>query len=68
MILLAPFIIIGSMVGVALEKGLTGKKNDLTKEADLLAGDAIANFKTVQSFANEDLLVAKYHELLEPLN
>lgn len=51
-----------------MQAGLTDKANDLTKEADLLAGDAISNFKTVQSFANEDMLVAKYKELLEPIN
>jgi ABC-type transport system involved in Fe-S cluster assembly fused permease/ATPase subunit len=40
----------------------------LTKEADLLAGDAISNYKTVQSFANEDMIVARYRKLMEPVN
>jgi hypothetical protein len=30
------------------------KTGDLTKEANLLVGDAIINFKTVQSFGHED--------------
>ena len=55
---------------IFLDGGATGTaaKESLDDFADLLAGDAISNFKTVQSFANEDLLVAKYRELLEPIN
>jgi len=34
----------------------------------LLAGDAIGNFKTVQSFANEDMIVARYNLLMGPVN
>jgi len=37
------------------------------KEADLLCGDAIINFKTVQSFGHEDLLVQKYTEWVDPV-
>jgi ABC-type transport system involved in Fe-S cluster assembly fused permease/ATPase subunit len=33
---------------------------EATKEADLLCGDCIVNFKTVQSFGHEDMLVEKY--------
>lgn len=47
MLLLAPFIVVGAMIGIYFQAGLTDKANDLTKEADLLAGDAISNFKTV---------------------
>ena len=32
----------------------------MNKEAALLCGDAILNYKTVQSFGNEVLLVNKY--------
>jgi len=45
------------MIQIYFQAGLTDQTNDLAKEADLLAGDAIGNFKTVQSFANEDMLV-----------
>jgi ABC-type transport system involved in Fe-S cluster assembly fused permease/ATPase subunit len=46
----------------------TGKGDaTLIKEANLLCGDAIVNYKTVQSFGNEDLLVDKYKELLYPV-
>ena len=35
-------------------------QNTELKEANLLCGDAIVNYKTVQSFGNEDLIVEKY--------
>lgn len=39
------------------------------QEADLLAGDAIINYRTVASFANEEAIVRKYEEILtENLN
>lgn len=34
-------------------------------EADLLCGDAIMNYKTVQSLGYENLVVQKYEELLD---
>jgi len=46
---------------------LTEATGDLTKEADLLAGDAISNFKTVQSFANEELIIQLYERFYEPV-
>jgi ABC-type transport system involved in Fe-S cluster assembly fused permease/ATPase subunit len=36
-----------------------------SKLADLLAGDAIINYKTVASFANEDKIVNDYLSLLQ---
>lgn len=36
----------------------------MQKEANLLCGDVIVNYKTSQSFGHEDLLVKKYEELL----
>lgn len=68
MIFLVPFIMLASVMDIQMQKGLSASSNELTKEADLLAGDAISNFKTVQSFANEDMIVAKYAEFLAPIN
>lgn len=65
---LAPFLVVGGALQVYFQAGLTDQTNDLTKEADLLAGDAIGNFKTVQSFANEDMIVARYRLLMGPVN
>ena len=36
------------------------------KEANILCGYAIVNFKTVQSFGHTELVVKKYEELLMP--
>jgi len=56
------------MIQIKFQEGLTGATNELEKEANLLAGDVISNFKTVQSFSNEDLLFARYKVLMEPIN
>jgi len=37
------------------------------KEANLLCGDAIVNYKTIQSFGHEELIVGKYKELMLPV-
>jgi hypothetical protein len=44
-----------------------GKKDgpDDEEEASLLMGDAINNFKTIQSFGYEDLIVQHYKDLLK---
>lgn len=68
MICLAPFLIAGGMIQIYFQAGLTEETNELTKEADLLCGDSIMNYKTVQSFANEDLIVEKYIEYMAPVN
>jgi len=34
------------------------------KEANLLCGDAIVSFKTIQSFGYEDFVVEQYRKLL----
>jgi ATP-binding cassette subfamily B (MDR/TAP) protein 1 len=68
MLVISPFMAIGQMVQIHFQKGLTDAANDLTKEADLLANDAISNFKTVQSFANEDMIFARYKMLMDPVN
>lgn len=54
-------------MGMAIEKGLVGSVGEAEKAANLLIGDAINNFKTVQSFGYENLIVMKYVELLEPI-
>lgn len=41
---------------------------ELEKEANLLCGDAITNYKTVQSFGNEDKLIEAYKRMLLPVH
>lgn len=40
--------------------------NDGDKEADLLCGDSIVNYKTVQSFGHEELIFEMYERILLP--
>jgi len=57
---------IGRLVGAKIMHQMNNEQNDLQKEANLLCGDAIVNYKTVQSFGHVDLIVKKYTDLLEP--
>ena len=65
---MAPLMVIGAYIGTQAAAGLTEETGALAKEANLLCGDAIVNYKTVQSFGNEELLVEKYRELLLPIH
>jgi len=49
-------------------QGEAEDNSELEKEANLLCGDAIINYKTVQSFGHEEMLVKKYEELLQPIH
>jgi len=40
--------------------------NNGDKEADLLCGDTIVNYKTVQSFGHEDAIFQMYENILAP--
>lgn len=55
-------MIIGQYIGMEFQKGLTGETKELNNQADLLCGDCILNFKTVQSMGNEDKFVKKYYD------
>jgi ABC-type transport system involved in Fe-S cluster assembly fused permease/ATPase subunit len=58
---------VGNAMGMEFQKGLTQGTDELNKEANLLCGDAITNYKTVQSFGNEKLLVEKYKQMMMPV-
>ena len=57
---LIPFLAIAAALGAQIQTGLVAQQNELNKDADLLCGDAIINYKTVQSFGYEDKIVEKY--------
>ena len=59
-----PFMLFGFYMSGTVQSGISEKKDALCKEANILAGDSIANYKTVASFANEDQLVKEYAALL----
>ena len=52
-----PFMILGGVMNIKFQSGLSSNESSAAKEADLLAGDAILNYRTVASFANEDKIV-----------
>ena len=49
-----PFMILGSIMNIKLQAGMSSDTDSLIKDANLLAGDSIMNYRTVASFANED--------------
>jgi len=65
-LLLTPVLIIGNVIGMKFQNGLTEESSDGLKEANLLCGDSIVNFRTVQSFGNTQLVVNKFKSFLEP--
>eukprot|EP00347_Sterkiella_histriomuscorum_P022139 403331544 len=60
-----PFIILGAGMGMKLQKGFSEDSDQALKEANLLAGDAILNYRTVAAFGYEDQIVKDYDSLLE---
>lgn len=64
---LTPFIMISNWIGMEFQKGLTEQTKELDNDADLLCGDSIINYKTVQSMGHEDKFIGKYHEFLFPI-
>ena len=49
------------------QKGLTNETKELNNQADLLCGDSILNFKTVQSMGYEAEFVKKYYDYQYPI-
>jgi len=66
--LVSPIMVIGTTIDMKMMEGEGADNSELEKEANLLCGDAIINYKTVQSFGHEDMLVKKYEELLAPIH
>ena len=60
---LTPLTIIGSAISTKSDQGV--QRDEKKEESDLLASDAIANFKTVASFACDDQILARYRDLNE---
>lgn len=47
-------------MGIKFQKGLSEGSDASSKEANLLAGDAILNYRTIASFGYEDQVVKDY--------
>ncbi|CDW80084.1 abc transporter family protein [Stylonychia lemnae] len=59
-----PFIVISGYMGAKFQQGLSVESADSHKFANLLAGDAIMNYRTVASFAHEQQIVKDFETLL----
>ncbi|CDW81593.1 abc transporter family protein [Stylonychia lemnae] len=60
-----PFMILGSIMNAKFQAGMSSDADSASKEANLLAGDAIINYRTVASFGNEDQILSDYKKLLD---
>lgn len=60
-----PFMSVTGFMNAMFQKGISITSEDSTKMADLLAGDAIINYKTVASFAHENKLIKDYSQLIK---
>lgn len=55
-----PFMVIAGALNAKLMQNKVSASGMLEVEANLLAGDAINNYRTVASFANEEAIIKKY--------
>jgi ABC-type transport system involved in Fe-S cluster assembly fused permease/ATPase subunit len=62
-------MVLGSIMEMqAIQGGANDEEGQkAVKEANLICGDAIVNYKTVQSFGHEELIVNLYERLLTPI-
>lgn len=62
---LSPLMVFGNYVQAQQQQGMSQVEDDTTKEANILAGDAITNYRTVMSFGNNEMVIKKFDELLQ---
>lgn len=55
-----PFMVLGTVMNVKFQSGMSSDTDSAMKDANLLAGDSILNYRTVASFANEDQIIRDY--------
>ena len=60
-------MVIGNLIAAKVQHGVGQQVGDLAKEANLLAGDAMTNYKTIQSFGNNEQIIKKYEDLMRPV-
>mmetsp|Transcript_39000 Transcript_39000/g.59348 ORF Transcript_39000/g.59348 Transcript_39000/m.59348 type:complete len:95 (-) Transcript_39000:3321-3605(-) len=66
-LIVSPLLIMGQIIKMKLMHKQSTNTNDSMKEADLMCGDSITNYKTVQSFGHDKEFVKKYRSLIEPI-
>ena len=60
-----PFMVFGAIISVRFQKGMSDSSDKAAKSANVLAGDAILNYRTVASFGNDEQIIADYDRMLE---
>lgn len=64
-----PFMILGGIMNAKFQQGMSQDTDEAMKDANVLAGDSIINYRTVASFANEDQILSDYDAMLQgPVN
>ena len=59
-----PFMMLGGFINAKFQAGMTSFDEVAYKDANLMAGDAINNYRTVASFGYDNLIVDKYDSLV----
>jgi len=60
-----PFMIIGGAINTKFQSGYSDVDENSYKDANLLAGDSILNYRTVASFGHDQLIIQEYDKLIE---
>lgn len=59
-----PFMAIGGAINAKFQTGMAADSAENFKDANLLVGDTITNYRTVASFANNGLILDRYQDYL----
>jgi ABC-type multidrug transport system fused ATPase/permease subunit len=60
-----PFMVLGGAINTKFQTGYSDIDEDAYKDANLLAGDSILNYRTVASFGHDYLIINQYDKLVE---
>ncbi len=60
-----PFMMLGGAINAKIQAGVSSSDEEAFKDANLLAEDAIINYRTVASFAHDEIIVSQYDKYLE---
>ena len=58
-------MILGGSINAKFQSGMSTFDEEAYMDANLLAGDAINNYRTVASFGHDDLIIKQYHEYVK---
>lgn len=61
---LAPFMIITGVLNTRLQRGFTANIDEAYKDSSSLVSEAVTNYRTIMSFANEELILKYYAHTL----